>query len=69
MRGLETTATFDEKTQEFVMHTPTLTATKWWPGTCEKEHTITLTWISFCLIIYFSGPQLHTCSGAGQTHH
>jgi acyl-CoA oxidase len=32
IRGLETTATFDEKTQEFVLNTPTLTAFKWWPG-------------------------------------
>jgi len=30
--GLETTATFDEKTDEFVIHTPTVSATKWWIG-------------------------------------
>ena len=30
--SLETTATFDEKTDEFIIHTPTPTATKWWPG-------------------------------------
>ena len=30
--GLETTATFDEKTDEFVIHTPSISATKWWPG-------------------------------------
>ena len=33
--GLETTATYDEKTQEFVVNTPTLTATKFWPGGSE----------------------------------
>jgi len=27
-----TTATFDEKTDEFIIHTPTLKAAKWWPG-------------------------------------
>ncbi|XP_055536880.1 probable peroxisomal acyl-coenzyme A oxidase 1 [Wyeomyia smithii] len=32
LRGLETTATFDERTDEFVLHSPTLTAYKWWPG-------------------------------------
>jgi acyl-CoA oxidase len=32
VRGLETTATYDERTQEFVLHSPTLTAYKWWPG-------------------------------------
>jgi len=30
--ALETTATFDAKTDEFVIHTPSMTATKWWPG-------------------------------------
>ena len=34
VRGLETTATYDERKQEFIMNTPTLTATKFWPGTC-----------------------------------
>ena len=32
VRGLETTATFDPETDEFVAHSPTLTSTKWWPG-------------------------------------
>jgi acyl-CoA oxidase len=32
VRGLETTATYDKKTQEFVLNSPTLTSTKWWPG-------------------------------------
>ena len=32
MAGLETKATFDRKTDEFVIDTPTMTATKWWPG-------------------------------------
>ena len=30
--GLETTATFDKETDEFVIDMPTITATKWWPG-------------------------------------
>ena len=29
---LETTATFDSKTDEFVINSPNLTSTKWWPG-------------------------------------
>jgi acyl-CoA oxidase len=32
IRGLETTATYDPTTKEFVLHSPTLTAYKWWPG-------------------------------------
>lgn len=35
IRGLETTATYDPQTEEFVLHSPTLTSTKWWPGGCE----------------------------------
>lgn len=30
--ALETTATLDKKTDEFVIHTPSITATKYWPG-------------------------------------
>lgn len=30
--GLETTATLDLKTDEFVIHSPTVTSTKYWPG-------------------------------------
>lgn len=32
IRGLETTAHYDPKTEEFVLHSPTLTSYKWWPG-------------------------------------
>ncbi|CAB3239672.1 unnamed protein product [Arctia plantaginis] len=32
IRGLETTATYDLETQEFILHSPTLTSYKWWPG-------------------------------------
>ena len=32
VRGLETTATYDPQRQEFDIHSPTLTSTKWWPG-------------------------------------
>lgn len=30
--ALKTTATYDFKTKEFVINTPSLDATKWWPG-------------------------------------
>jgi acyl-CoA oxidase len=29
---LETTATFDEKTDEFILHSPSISAVKYWPG-------------------------------------
>ncbi|KAJ2159592.1 fatty-acyl coenzyme A oxidase [Coemansia sp. RSA 552] len=37
--GLETTATFDPTTDEFDIHSPTLTSTKWWIG--GAAHTAT----------------------------
>lgn len=37
--GLETTATFDEDTDEFVIHTPHLGATKWWIGGAASTAT------------------------------
>jgi acyl-CoA oxidase len=30
--GIETTATLDMKTDEFVIHSPTISSTKFWPG-------------------------------------
>ena len=30
--GIETTATLDLLTDEFVIHSPTVTSTKYWPG-------------------------------------
>ncbi|KAM8930329.1 peroxisomal acyl-coenzyme A oxidase 2 [Pelodytes ibericus] len=39
LRGLETEATFDIKTQEFEINTPQITATKWWPGDLGKTCT------------------------------
>ncbi|KAM0754099.1 acyl-CoA oxidase [Meredithblackwellia eburnea MCA 4105] len=32
VQQLETTATYDEKTEEFVINSPTVTSTKWWIG-------------------------------------
>ena len=37
MRGLETTATFDKETDEFVIHSPTLTSLKWY-GSSPNDH-------------------------------
>ncbi|KAH7706403.1 Protein C48B4.1 [Aphelenchoides avenae] len=36
LKKLETTAIYDPKTQEFVLNTSTVTATKWWPGNMGK---------------------------------
>ncbi|KAG9204535.1 hypothetical protein G6514_000994 [Epicoccum nigrum] len=39
VRGLETTATWDFKTQEFEIHSPCLTASKWWNGSMGRTAT------------------------------
>ncbi|XP_060058994.1 peroxisomal acyl-coenzyme A oxidase 2 isoform X2 [Erinaceus europaeus] len=39
LQGLETEATYDAATQEFVLHSPTITATKWWPGDLGRAAT------------------------------
>ena len=39
VRGLETTATYVPASESFIVHSPTLTATKWWPGGLGKTAT------------------------------
>lgn len=41
---METTATYDPKTQEFILNSPTVTSIKWWPGGLGKtsNHAIVL---------------------------
>ncbi|KAG0023191.1 acyl-Coenzyme A oxidase [Podila clonocystis] len=42
LRGLETTSTFDRATDEFVLHSPTLTSSKWWIGMAGETATHTV---------------------------
>ncbi|XP_069056300.1 peroxisomal acyl-coenzyme A oxidase 1 isoform X3 [Pleurodeles waltl] len=44
LRGLETTATYDPSTQEFILNSPTVSSIKWWPGGLGKtsNHAIVL---------------------------
>lgn len=39
--GIETTATFVRETDEFVIHSPTLTSTKFWIGGAAESATHT----------------------------
>ncbi|KAF4514227.1 UNVERIFIED_CONTAM: hypothetical protein B566_EDAN019464, partial [Ephemera danica] len=34
IRGLETTASYHPESQEFEIHSPSLSSYKWWPGGC-----------------------------------
>ena len=40
VRGLQTTATFDPSTDTFDVHTPSLSAIKWWPGNLGKTSNV-----------------------------
>ncbi|KAF9083096.1 acyl-Coenzyme A oxidase [Mortierella sp. GBA35] len=42
LRGLETTSTYDRATNEWVIHSPTLTSTKWWIGMSGETATHTV---------------------------
>lgn len=44
IRGLETTSTYDPQTDEFVLHSPTLTSMKYWPGNLGKT-------VNYCIIM------------------
>ena len=39
VRGLELQATWDQHSKDFVLHSPTLTASKWWNGTLGRTAT------------------------------
>jgi len=39
LRGLETRADFDRKTDQFVLNTPNISSYKWWPGGCKFCHS------------------------------
>ena len=32
VKGMETTATLDKKSDSWILHSPTISSTKWWPG-------------------------------------
>ncbi|XP_067907729.1 peroxisomal acyl-coenzyme A oxidase 2-like isoform X3 [Heterodontus francisci] len=44
LRGLETTASFDNSSQDFILNTPKLTSIKWWPGDLGRSsnHAVVL---------------------------
>ncbi|KAJ8736599.1 hypothetical protein PYW08_007255 [Mythimna loreyi] len=57
IRGLETTATYDPETEEFVLHSPTLSSYKWWAGGLGKT-------VNYCIVI----AQLYTKGECHGTH-
>ncbi len=63
MIGLETTATYDKATDEFVINSPTITSIKWWIG--GAAHTATHAAVYAQLILNgFIRPHLYSfCLG------
>ena len=57
VRGIETVAVFDETTQMFDLHSPTLTSLKWWPG--GLGHTATHAVVYANLLIKGSNKGVH----------
>lgn len=53
IRGLETTATYDERTKEIVLNSPTLSSYKWWPGGRKLNRSDLIINLS-CKSLYFS---------------
>jgi alkylation response protein AidB-like acyl-CoA dehydrogenase len=48
LRGIETTATYDKDSQEFIINTTSLTGTKWWIGAAGQTATHT---VALCKLI------------------
>ncbi|CAD7014207.1 unnamed protein product [Ceratitis capitata] len=44
LRGLETRADYERKTDEFVLNSPTLTSYKWWPGGLGNT-------VNYCIVV------------------
>jgi hypothetical protein len=70
LKGLETTATYDKQTQEFIIDSPTLTSIKFWPGACWFIDSF----VTQCILIYFflifiSGQILELCNCHGKSDH
>jgi acyl-CoA oxidase len=55
--GLETTATLDKSTDEWVIHSPTITATKFWPGALGVHANHAMVFARAVVDDYDHGPQ------------
>jgi acyl-CoA oxidase len=67
VRGIETEARWDQKTKEFVIHSPTLTAAKWWNGSLGRtaNHAIVVAQLMLPSRSS-SGPRKYTSYGPHQ---
>jgi acyl-CoA oxidase len=58
VRGIETTATLDEATDEFVLHSPTRSSTKFWPGGLGFSTTHAILMARLLIRAHDHGPHL-----------
>ncbi|KAH8301800.1 hypothetical protein KR059_011832 [Drosophila kikkawai] len=58
LRGLETRADFDPKTDEFVLNTPKLSSYKWWPGGLGHSSNYCLVMAQLYINNQFKGPHM-----------
>ena len=65
VRGLETTATYDAQSEQFVVHSPALSSTKWWPG---GEASSSLNSCHDAALIFGSSAITHAGLGKTSTH-
>jgi alkylation response protein AidB-like acyl-CoA dehydrogenase len=70
VKGLETEARWDPAAQEFEIHSPYLTASKWWNGGMGRTATHAVCYISQSSLCHFSvRPSLQTPCVTFQTLH
>jgi len=68
VRGLQTTAHFDIKTQEFVLNTPTLPSIKFWPGTLGKVCTHAVVYAQLIIDGHEHGPHAFMVQVRDENH-
>ena len=44
LNNLETTATYDASTENFILNTPFPSGMKWWPGACQYKFLLYLSY-------------------------
>lgn len=75
VRGIETRADYDRKTDEFVLNTPNMQAYKWWPGGCEcmrityNNKIFIFFFYKVVVLVFCSGSHRQSCHGGGTTLH
>jgi hypothetical protein len=68
VRGLETTATWDPIKKEFEIHSPRLTASKWWNGSMGRTASHAVCYTRACPLYHKHGTSLNLVSNSDGVH-